>query len=60
MNKELERYLSEIAAQLNVDPAKEREILDELRSHLEEAIAEMPEEGLGDTGEGQRGPSGVR
>ena len=47
MNKELERYLSEIASQLNVDPAKEREILAELRSHLEEAIFEVPEEGLG-------------
>jgi hypothetical protein len=47
MNEELERYLSEIASQLNVDPVEEREILDELRSHLEEAIAEMPEEGLG-------------
>jgi hypothetical protein len=47
MNEELERYLSEIASQLNVDPVEEREILDELRSHLEEAIAEMPDEGLG-------------
>ncbi len=47
MNEELERYLSEIASQLNVDPVEEREILDELRSHLEETIAEMPEEGLG-------------
>jgi hypothetical protein len=46
MNEELERYLSEIASQLNVDPVEEREILDEIRSHLEEAIAEMPDEGL--------------
>jgi hypothetical protein len=47
MNEELERYLSEIASQLNVDPVEEREILDEIRSHLEEAIAEMPDQGLG-------------
>ena len=47
MNEELERYLSEIASQLNVDPGKEREILGEMRSHLEDAIAEMQAEGLG-------------
>jgi hypothetical protein len=46
MNEELERYLSEIASQLNVDPVEEREILDEIRSHLEEAIAETPDQGL--------------
>jgi len=47
MNKELDRYLSDVASQLNVDPAKEREILGEMRSHLEDAIAEMQAEGLG-------------
>lgn len=46
MNEELERYLCQIASQLNVDPGQEREILSEMRSHLEEAIAERQEEGL--------------
>jgi hypothetical protein len=40
MNDELERYLSEIASQLNVDPAQGREILNEIRSHIAEAAAE--------------------
>jgi len=47
MNEELERYLCEIASQLNVDPGQEREILTEVRSHLEEAIAERQDGGLG-------------
>jgi hypothetical protein len=47
MNQELERYLSEIASQLNVDPGKGREILGEMRSHLEDAIAKTQAEGLG-------------
>jgi len=47
MNAELERYLSEIASQLNVDPVSEREILSEIRSHLEDAIAQMREDGVG-------------
>jgi hypothetical protein len=47
MNDELERYLSEIASQLNVDPAQGREILNEIRSHIAEATAEGLAEGLG-------------
>jgi hypothetical protein len=47
MNTELERYLSDIASQLNVDPITEREILCEIRSHLEEAMAQMREDGVG-------------
>ncbi|MDH4209183.1 MAG: permease prefix domain 1-containing protein [Anaerolineae bacterium] len=47
MNDELERYLSEIASQLNVDPGQGREILNEIRSHLTEAVAEGLAEGLG-------------
>jgi hypothetical protein len=47
MNAELERYLSDIASQLNVDPVSEREILREIRSHLEDAIAQMREDGVG-------------
>jgi hypothetical protein len=47
VEQQLGRYLSEVASQLNVDPVEEREILDEIRSHLEEEIAEMPDDGLG-------------
>jgi hypothetical protein len=47
MNVQLERYLGEVASQLNVDPTTEREILREIRSHLEEAVAELQEEGIG-------------
>ncbi len=46
MNEELERYLAEVASQLNVDPTTEREILREIRAHLEEAVAELQEGGL--------------
>lgn len=46
VNDELDRYLSEIARQLSVEPAKRREILQELRGHLEEALSELQEEGL--------------
>ncbi len=46
MNDELDKYLSEIASQLSVEPAKEREILQELRAHLEEALSELQEDGL--------------
>jgi len=46
MNEELERYLKEVASQLSVDPTTEREILREIRAHLEEAVAELQEEGL--------------
>lgn len=43
MNDELERYLSEIASQLNVDPSTEKEILGEIRAHLDEAMLELCE-----------------
>ena len=46
MNDELDKYLSEIASQLSVEPAKEREILEEIRAHLDEALSELREEGL--------------
>jgi hypothetical protein len=47
MNEELERYLSAVASQLNVDPGTEQEILGEIRSHLEEATTDLQAEGLG-------------
>jgi hypothetical protein len=47
MNEELERYLAEVANQLSVDPVTEREILREIRTHLEQAVAELQGEGLG-------------
>ena len=46
MNEELEEYLTAVASQLNVDPATEIEILQEIRTHLQEAAAELQEEGL--------------
>lgn len=46
MNEELERYLAEVAGQLSVDPTTERELLREIRVHLEEAVADLQEEGL--------------
>lgn len=46
----LERYLAEIASQLHVDPAAERDILAEVRSHLEEATTELRASGLGEEG----------
>ncbi len=46
MNDELDKYLWEIASQLNVDPDEEREILQEIRAHLEEALSEWREKGL--------------
>ena len=48
MNDELERYLAEVASQLSVDPTSERAILWEIRSHLEDAVAELREHGLGE------------
>ena len=57
MNEELERYLAEVANQLSVDPVTEREILREIRTHLEEAVAELREEGLGSYRHGIRGKS---
>ena len=47
-SEDLERYLSEIASQLNVDPARETDILEEVRSHLEEATTELRASGLGE------------
>ncbi len=47
MNEELERYLSAVASQLNVDPGQQRVIMCELRSHLAQAIAEGQAQGLG-------------
>lgn len=44
----LEQYLAEIASQLHVDPARERDILEEVRSHLEEATTELRASGLGE------------
>jgi hypothetical protein len=46
MNDELDKYLSEIASQLNVDPGEEREILREIRAHLEDAVSELQERGV--------------
>jgi hypothetical protein len=46
MNDELDKYLSEIASQLNVDPGEEREILQEIRAHLEDAVSELQERGV--------------
>jgi len=48
MNEELERYLAEVASQLSVDPTSERAILWEIRSHLEDAVAELGEQGVGE------------
>jgi hypothetical protein len=47
MTDELERYLAQVASQLSVDPTTEREILQEIRAHLEEAATELQEAGLG-------------
>lgn len=44
---ELEGYLAEIASQLHVEPATEKDIIAEVRSHLEETIAELRADGLG-------------
>ena len=46
MNEELERYLADVEGQLSVDPTTEREILREIRAHLEEAVTKLQEEGL--------------
>lgn len=46
MNEELEKYLAEIANQLSVDPATEKEIVREIERHLEDAAAELQEGGL--------------
>jgi hypothetical protein len=45
MSEELARYLGEIADQLSVDPAREREILAEIQGHLQEAVAELEQQG---------------
>ena len=46
-DQRLDRYLSGVASQLNVDPSTERELLVELGTHLEEAILELQVSGLG-------------
>ncbi len=46
MEKQLGRYLSEVASQLSVDPAMEKEILGEIRTHLDEATLEFRQGGL--------------
>jgi hypothetical protein len=43
---QLARYLSEVASQFNVDPATEKEILGEIRTHLHEATVEFQQGGL--------------
>ncbi len=47
-SEDLQRYLAEMASQLRVGPATKKEILDEVRSHLEEATAELRASGLGE------------
>jgi hypothetical protein len=41
MSEELQRYLSEIANQLSVEAATEKEILREIQVHLEDSAAEL-------------------
>jgi hypothetical protein len=43
---QVDRYLSQVASQLNVDPATEKEILGEIRAHLDEAMLEISQGGL--------------
>jgi hypothetical protein len=45
MNEELARYLLEIASQLHLDPSDQREILAEIQNHLQEAAADLEEQG---------------
>ena len=45
MSEDLARYLREIASQLDVDPWSEREILAEIQDHLQEAVADLEEQG---------------
>ena len=45
MSEELARYLREIASQLDVDPWSEREILEEIQNHLQEALTDLEEHG---------------
>lgn len=45
MSDELQAYLAQVASQLSVDPTTEREILWEIQAHLEEAAAELQEDG---------------
>ncbi len=45
MREDLARYLLEIASQLDVDPSDEREILAEIQDHLDEAVADLEEQG---------------
>ena len=45
MSEDLARYLREIASQLDVDPWSEREILEEIQNHLQEALTDLEEHG---------------
>ena len=47
MSEELQGYLGEIASQLSVEPATEKEILREIQVHLEDSASELHEGGLG-------------
>ncbi len=46
MREELQGYLSEIASQLSVDPATEKEIMREIQVHLEDSAGELQEDGV--------------
>ncbi|MCJ7620645.1 MAG: hypothetical protein MUP64_10565 [Anaerolineae bacterium] len=46
VDEQVERYLSQVASQLNVDPATEKEILGEIRAHLDDAMLEFRQGGL--------------
>lgn len=43
---EIDRYLTAIAAQMDLDVEREQEILDEVRDHLESAVERARDEGL--------------
>ncbi len=45
MSEELAWYLREIASQLDVEPSRERELLEEIQNHLQEAVADLEEQG---------------
>jgi len=45
---EIEQVLAQIQAQMDLDSETEHEVLEEIRSHLEEAVAEAQTQGLGE------------
>jgi hypothetical protein len=45
----IDHVLARVAAQMNLDRQAEREVLDELRSHLEEAVAAARRRGVDET-----------